>query len=103
MFEKLKRRWDVKSNFQIILILLVFSITGSVSAWVSKPFVEWIGLSELPIPNWLLLIIRLIIIFPFYNVLLLVVGTIFGQFKFFWAFERKMFSRFIPSKIKKDE
>lgn len=103
MFEKLKRRWGVKSNFQIILILLVFSITGSVSAWVSKPFVEWIGLSELPITNWLLLIIRLIIIFPFYNVLLLVVGTIFGQFKFFWAFERKMFSRFIPSKIKKDE
>ena len=94
MFEKLKKRWNIESNLQLVLILIVFSITGSASAWVSKPFVEWFGLSQDDMPNWLFTILLLILIFPIYNVLLLLIGTIFGQFRFFWAFEKKMFSRF---------
>lgn len=98
MFEKLKKRWNIKSNFQLTLILVVFSITGSASAWVSKPFVEWMGLSKDDMPAWLFTVLRLILIFPIYNVLLIVIGTVFGQFRFFWAFEKKMFSRFLPKK-----
>jgi len=98
MFEKLKKRWNIESNFQLILILIVFSITGSASAWVSKPFVELLGLSDESMHPVLFTVLRLILIFPIYNVLLIIIGTIFGQFKFFWAFEKKMFSRFIPQK-----
>lgn len=98
MFEKLKKRWQIESNFQLILILIVFSITGSVSAWISKPFVEWLGLNDQFIPFWLFTVLRLLLIFPIYNVILILVGTLFGQFRFFWAFEKKMFSRFIPRK-----
>jgi len=94
VFEKLKKRWNIESNFQLVLILIVFSITGSASAWVSKPFVEWLGLNKDDMPGWLFTILRLILIFPIYNVLLILIGTVFGQFKFFWAFEKKMFSRF---------
>lgn len=100
MFERLKKRWNIESNLQLVLILIVFSITGSASAWVSKPFVEWLGLSGESMPKWLFTIIRLVLIFPIYNVLLIIIGTLFGQFKFFWAFEKKMFSRFIPKKNK---
>lgn len=98
MFEKLKKRWNIESNFQLVLILIVFSITGSVSAWVSKPFVEWMGLNDEMMPKWLFKVIRLVIIFPVYNVILIIIGTVFGQFRFFWAFEKKMFSRFAPKK-----
>lgn len=98
MFEKLKKRWNIESNFQLILILIVFSITGSASAWISKPFVRFLGISEEVMPGWLATVLGLILIFPIYNVLLVIIGTIFGQFKFFWAFEKKMFSRFIPKK-----
>jgi len=98
VFEKLKNRWSIQSNFQLVLILIVFSITGSASAWVSKPFVEWLGLNKEDMPAWLFTVLRLILIFPIYNVLLIIIGTIFGQFKFFWAFEKKMFSRFLPKK-----
>jgi len=98
MFEKLKKRWHIQSNFQLVLILVVFSITGSASAWVSKPFVEWIGLSKDDMPAWLFMVLRLILIFPIYNILLILIGAVFGQFRFFWAFERKMFSRFLPTK-----
>lgn len=98
MFEKLKKRWQIESNFQLILILIVFSITGSASAWVSKPFVEWLGLNDEMMPGWLFTIVRLILIFPIYNVILILVGTVFGQFRFFWAFEKKMFSKIVPKK-----
>ncbi|MFV0304475.1 MAG: DUF6787 family protein [Moheibacter sp.] len=102
MFENLKKRWNVQSNFQLILILIVFSINGSLSAWLSKPFVEWLGISDEMMPKWLFIILRLILVFPIYNVLLIFVGAIFGQFKFFWEFEKKMFSRFIPKKKTKE-
>ena len=75
MFEKLKKRWQIESNFQLIMILIVFSITGSASAWVSKPFVEFFGLSDQMMPKWIFTILRLILIFPIYNVLLIIIGT----------------------------
>jgi hypothetical protein len=103
MFEKLKKRWNIESNFQLILILIVFSITGSVSAWISKPFVRFLGISEDVMPGWLATILGLILIFPIYNIMLIIIGTLFGQFKFFWAFEKKMFSRFFPPKKVKTE
>ncbi|MEL0308655.1 MAG: DUF6787 family protein, partial [Flavobacteriaceae bacterium] len=37
--------------------------------------------------------LRIILIFPLYQVLLVLFGWIFGQFKFFWAFEKKMLKR----------
>ena len=36
----------------------------------------------------------LLILFPTYQVLLVVIGTLLGQHKFFWAFEKKMLKRF---------
>lgn len=103
MFEKLKKRWNIESNLQLVLILIVFSITGSASAWVSKPFVEWLGLSRDDMPGWLFTVLRLILIFPIYNVLLILIGTIFGQFRFFWNFEKKMFLRFFTKKNRTKE
>lgn len=98
ILQKLKQRWEIESNFQLILILIAFSITGSVAAWISKPFVEWLGIGKDSMPSWLFLIVRLILIFPVYSIILLIIGSLLGQFKFFWAFEKKMFSRFIPKK-----
>jgi hypothetical protein len=36
---------------------------------------------------------RLVLIFPIYQVLLVFIGAIFGQFSFFWKFEKKMLER----------
>jgi hypothetical protein len=35
----------------------------------------------------------LVLIFPFYQVLLVFIGFLFGQFTFFWNFEKKMLNR----------
>ncbi len=96
--EKLKQRWGIDSNFQIIVICIVFAITGSSSVYVAKPFLQWIGLSKAAFPDGILggflyWTLRILLIFPFYQVLLVVYGWLFGQFKFFWNFEKKMLSR----------
>jgi len=86
---RLKQRWGITSNFQLVIIFIVFAITGSSSAWLSKPFCELLGITKEDFGCWFTLI-RLIIIFPIYQVLLVAIGTLFGQFRFFWNFEKKM-------------
>jgi len=87
--KKLKQRWNVKSNFQLIVIFIVFAITGSTAAYLSKPFTNYIGLTKENL-GWMLVPIRLLAIFPIYQVLLVLIGYVFGQFTFFWNFEKKM-------------
>lgn len=93
--KKLKERWGITSNFQLVVIFIVFAITGSASVWVAKPFLEWVGLDRSNFPDaawsgWVYWFLRLILIFPFYQVLLVFFGWLFGQFTFFWSFEKKM-------------
>ena len=96
--EKLKQRWGIHSNFQVIVICVVFAITGSSSVYVAKPFLQWIGLAREAFPEgtiggFLYWALRILLIFPFYQVLLVIFGWLFGQFKFFWNFEKKMLLR----------
>ena len=91
IFKKLKERWGITSNFQIVIIFIVFGITGSVSAYISGPLTNIIiGESEL---HWLIkLLIRIIVLTPIYQVLLLFFGYIFFQYKFFYNFVKKFMS-----------
>ena len=92
-FNNLKTKWGIHSNVQIILILIVFAITGSLSLVVSDPMLQFIGLSKESVNPWIFTPLRLIIVFPVYQVLILIIGFLFGQFKFFWQFEKKMLFR----------
>lgn len=93
LVNKIKRKWEIRSNRQLLIIFLVFGITGSLSAWISKPILEFIGLKEATISAWAYWPIRIIIVFPLYQILLLIIGTIFGQYKFFKNFIKKMFQK----------
>jgi hypothetical protein len=44
--DKLKKRWGIESSFQLIIILVVFSITGSAAVYIAKPFLGWVGLER---------------------------------------------------------
>ena len=91
--KKLKIKWGIKSNFQLIVILFVFSITGSLALWIAKPLLNFIGLKQEISSPWVFWPIRVLIIFPIYQILILVIGTLFGQFNFFWNFEKKLLIR----------
>jgi len=91
--EKLKQRWGIESNFQIIVIFVVFAVTGSAATKLASPVTELIGLDKETTNAWFYWIIRILLIFPIYQVLLVAFGWLFGQFKFFWNFEKKMLRR----------
>lgn len=87
--KRLKEKWGIQSNVQLAVVFLVFALTGSASAWLSRPFCIWLGLTKADLGFWFTPL-RLLLIFPIYQVLLVCIGFLFGQFSFFWAFEKKM-------------
>jgi hypothetical protein len=107
VFERLKEKWGVKSNTHLMVIFIVFAITGSASMKLGEPILEYLALTperfqDLPFPKFWYYTLRLILIFPLYQVLLIVVGSLFLQQKFFWAFEKKMFHALLRKKKKKN-
>ncbi|WP_284652030.1 DUF6787 family protein [Flavobacterium terrisoli] len=85
-----KERWNIKSNWQVFVILVVFAVTGSTAAYLSKPVLALFGIIKGSVSHWVYYPLYIILIFPIYQVLLVSFGFIFGQFTFFWAFEKKM-------------
>jgi len=89
----LKKRWGLTSIWQVIVILIVFSLTGFSALYVKNLLYSLAGITTdthpaIRIPYGIL---ATIIVYQF---LLLGYGTLLGQFKFFWAFEKKMLRRF---------
>ncbi|MBX2946619.1 MAG: prolipoprotein diacylglyceryl transferase [Cyclobacteriaceae bacterium] len=94
--EKLKSRWNLKSTGQVVLVLIVFACTGTTVLLIKRPlFAYWFPDGEKPL--WASLT-YFILILPVYNVFLLFYGFVFGQFKFFWEFEKKFFKRIFPGR-----
>jgi len=91
--EKLKDRWEVNSVGQVIVILIVFACTGFSVLFIKKPLFDLAGITS-ETSAWIRIPFYLLTILPAYQVLLLTYGFIFGQFRFFWNFEKKMLGRF---------
>lgn len=90
--KKLKERWNITSNWQLTVILIVFALTGSSAAKFAAPMTDAVGISK-DMGGFIYWTVRILIIFPIYQVLLVFVGWLLGEFDFFWAFEKKMLRR----------
>ncbi len=101
--EKLKKRWGITSNWALVAILIVFAINGSFAAWVAKPIMVFLELSPENTNVVLYWFLRIVIVFPVYQITLPIVGWLFGQFQFFWSFEKKMLKRMGFKRFFKDE
>ena len=92
--KKLKEKWGIDSNFQLTVVFVVFAITGSCSVKFSVPIIGMIGVSPDNTNIVVYWIVNILTTFVLYQILLVTIGTLFGQFAFFWKFEKKMLSRF---------
>jgi hypothetical protein len=101
--KKLKEKWNIESNWQLFIILFVFSITGFSSLFIAKPILAFIGLTQETTSPWIYRPLRLVLIFPFYQLLIIFYGWLFGQFQFFWNFEKKMLRRMKLGFLLKDD
>ena len=89
--DKLQNRWNLKNGWQVVLVLVVFACTGF-SVMLLKAPVKAFFLEDGEPTLWFN-IFYWILIFPVYNVILLFYGFVFGQFNFFWQFEKRMWNR----------
>ena len=78
-------------------IFLIFAITGSTTVLVRKGLFRFLGID---ISNAVVaFIIKLFAIYFIYQLLLFMIGTIFGERKFFGWFIKKMNMRLIGKKL----
>ncbi|WP_248723387.1 DUF6787 family protein [Seonamhaeicola sp. ML3] len=90
---KLKERWGINSNWQIIVIFIVFAITGSTASYIGKPILNYLNITSEGLGTFGYWFLRILLLFIVYQFLLVGFGWLFGQHKFFWAFEKKMLHR----------
>ena len=91
--DKLKKLFRVSSTYQLVVVFIVFGITGTISAAISAPVMSLFGLSLESFPELFYWPVRLLIIFPIYQVLLIIIAYLFGQFNLFWNFEKKLLKK----------
>jgi hypothetical protein len=85
-----KQRWNIKSNWQLFLIIVVFAVTGSTAALIAKPILSLVGITKQTVSLWIYYPLYILLIYPFYKILLLFYAILFGQFEFFWKIIKKM-------------
>jgi len=87
--QKLKAKWQIESDFRFWKIFVGFGITGTSCSLLTKPINSWIT-TNYEVGFWAALGLRILLVFLIYQVLLLIIGTIIGEFHFFYGFEKKM-------------
>ncbi len=94
--EKLKKHWEIKSNLQLVLIIVVFAINGSLSAFITKYFFEYINHDKYTVNPFFYWVVYFITISVFYFLLLAITSRTFGKitFSFFKKFAKKSLKPF---------
>ena len=94
LFKKLENKWVLKYKWEMIRVFIVFAITGSSSMFIGRPIIKLLGITKENLNVFVYWFLYLIIGLIFYQILLVTFGWLFGQFQFFWEFEKKMIRRF---------
>ena len=87
--KKIRSFFKVDSNFQLLIINIVFALTGTSSLFFADYILNLLLINQNTYGNFLYWLTRIILILPIYQVLLIIFGSIFGEFKYFWRMEKK--------------
>ena len=77
-------RWGFESKFQFLMVMLTFSINGPLALWISGPVLEILGIERDSSSPWVFWPLRILVMTPTYQLLLIVTGSILGQHRYFW-------------------
>ena len=86
-WNRLKARWGVTS-WGVVAVLLAFSLAGSAVLRIGRPIVDAILPEDTP--TWLWWTVKIVVIVPIYEVLLMSFGTLLGQGRFFRDKQRRV-------------
>ena len=87
--EKVRIFFKVQTNYQLFMVNLVFALTGTSSLLCADYILKilYVNPDTFGIASYWT--IRIILILPIHQVLLIFVGAIFGEFSYFWEMEKK--------------
>ena len=73
------------------MVMLTFSINGPLALWISGPLLEGLGIERDSSSPWVFWPLRILVMTPTYQFLLVVMGAILGQHQYFWPrFKKRM-------------
>ena len=102
-FKRLENKWIVDYKWEMIRIFTVFAITGTSSVFVSKPIMKLMGITKENLNSFVYWILYIIIGLIFYQILLITIAWIFGQYAFFRDFLKRLAKRIGLSILIKEE
>jgi hypothetical protein len=88
-WEKLRHKWGLKNHAELVWIMVIFAITGFTVLFVKDPVFQWLGYHRIA-PGFWKVLAYIGIMYPLYQIWLLIVGSVFGRFSFFSRFLLKM-------------
>lgn len=86
MFTKLQKKWGI-SGWRFFWVMITFAVTGTTAAFITARITAWLDIEKWSFAFWML---KLGVLLIGYQILLLFFGFIFGQFRFFWRYEKKI-------------
>ena len=93
MIEKLVNKFKANSKQHLFVIFIIFAFSGSCSLLISSPILIAIGLEKSITFYPLYIFVRIILIIPIYQFILIIIASLFGEFDYFWKFEKKFLQR----------
>lgn len=94
ILKKLILVFEAKSIVHLIKIFIIFGLAGSLSLYLSELIYDYINLQDFVNIYIIKLFIKIIFLIIMYQITLLSIAIIFGEFKYFFKFFKKFFNRF---------
>ena len=94
IIKKLLLIFKAKSLTHLIKIFFIFGLAGSLSLYLSELFYTFINLQDFINIYIINLFAKIIFLILVYQLTLLSIAIIFGEFKYFMKFFKKFFNRF---------
>ena len=91
LIKKLEEVFKARSKTHLLLIFLIFGISGSASIFVSEIVLGVLNLEKFNVPRLIYWPLRIIILFVCYQIILLFVSACFGEYKHFSRYTQRIF------------
>ena len=91
MINNLISFFGANSKFHLFKIFIIFGLAGSLSVILSDPLLDLVSIEKYISNNFFYWVVRIILIFPIYQFVLIAVALVFGEFSYF----KKFFIKFI--------
>lgn len=90
LIEKLEMMFKARSKIHLLVIFLIFGISGSASIFVSDIVLNFLDLENFEVPQLIYWPLRIFLLFICYQFILLFVSACFGEFKHFSKYSQRI-------------